>query len=395
MDEFWQAVADYINAKGLPPDQIVGPVDLTAICPIGHGYINVGPADVDRIQVLAIHKGRYRELAPDFLRAALARLRPTFANEVFIVFTADDPALAFNNQHLGAMRRFKEWSVSGNASDAVSADAPAPETGRHTRMPAVYIGNDQVLAQTASGQLVVLAANDRSITPHIIRDGYFDAGLTSFLQRTLRPGMVFVDVGANMGVYALVAAAAVGHTGRVIAIEAIPRLAQMVSDNLVMNGFLKTARVLPVAAANEEGELTIYEFDRLQGGNTMLADVAHDAEKLYSVNAKPLTVRAVPLSILFEREALPAPNLIKIDVEGFELQVLLGARSLIAKHKPHLIMEWHPTFMVEAETPERLYEILTKELGYTIQRIEQDGRARPIDFVELMSAEHSDIYCAF
>lgn len=388
MDSFWLSVADYIGAKGLRSDQIVGPVELSEICRIGKGYGNVGPADADLIQSLIIHKGRYRELDAEFLRRALARLRPTFANEVFVVLTIDAPALAFDHPHLGIMRQIEEWSVKSDVDSDLGPSRP-------TRMQAVYLGNDQILAQTASGHMVVLASQDRSITPHIVRDGYFDIGLTSFLQRTLRPGMVYVDVGANMGVYALAAAVSVGHTGRVIAVEAIPRLAQMVCDNLVMNGFQKTATVIPVAAANEEGELTIYEFDRLQGGNTIVPGVAREAEKLYSVHAKPLTVRAAPLSTLFEQEDLPAPDLIKIDVEGFELQVLLGARSLIAKHKPALIMEWHPPFMMEAETPKRLYQILTEELGYTIQKIEQEGLARPIDFAELMSTEHSDIYCSF
>jgi FkbM family methyltransferase len=211
----------------------------------------------------------------------------------------------------------------------------------------------------------------------------------------LQPGMVYLDVGANMGVYALVAAACVGRNGRVIAIEAIPRLARMVSDNLSMNGFFPISTVLPVAAANTDEELTIYEFDRMQGGNTLLVDIARTAESTYSETAKPLQVRARRLSDMFAEGLFDRPDFIKIDVEGFELEVLRGAKTLIVEHKPSLMLEWHPSFMLETGIAERLYEMLTVELGYSVYRIEPDGQTRPIEFPELMSLEHSDIFARF
>jgi FkbM family methyltransferase len=386
MDQFWRAVADFLHSNGFSGRTVVAPIEMSEIFSVDRGYGNTDVADAPQIDALVLHKGRYRELEPAFLRAALARLHPGFANEVFIVLTASGSVLNDENPHLGTMKEVQTWAVSGESK---TVQAP------RARMNATYVGGGQVLAETSLGHLMVLASADRSITPHIIRDGYFDLGMTKFLQRVLRPGMVYLDVGANMGVYVLVAASCVGRNGQVIAIEAIPRLARMVSDNLSMNGFFPISTVLPVAAANTDEELTIYEFDRMQGGNTLLADIARTAESTYSETAKPLQVRARRLSDMFAEGLFDRPDFIKIDVEGFELEVLRGAKTLIVEHKPSLMLEWHPSFMLEAGIAERLYEMLTVELGYSVYRIEPDGQTRPIEFPELMSLEHSDIFARF
>ncbi len=387
MDQFWHAVADFLNANGFSGRKVAAPIEMNEIFSVNRAYGNLSTGDATEMDALVLHKGRFRELEPNFLRGALARLHPGFANEVFIVLTADGPALDAEARHLGAINDIQAW--------AASEEAKTPPA-RRARMNATYVGGGQVLAETSLGHFMVLSGADRSITPHIIRDGYFDLGMTKFFQHQLRPGMVYVDVGANMGVYAVVAAGCVGRNGRVVAIEAIPWLARMVSDNLTMNGFQSISTVLPVAAANIDGELTIYEFDRFQGSNTMRADIVQSAETRYHVTATPLQVRARRLSDMFAEGLFPRPDLIKIDVEGFEMEVVLGARALFVEHKPSLVMEWHPSFfMTEDGLAERLYELLTVELGYSVYRIEQDGQTRPIELPELMSLDHSDIFARF
>jgi FkbM family methyltransferase len=381
MDQFWHAATDFLNSNGFVGRTVVGPVEMSEIFPIDRAYSNVTVADANQVDAVVLHKGRYRELDPGFLEAALARLRPGFANEVFVVLTADCPAPDDANPHLGVIKDIHSW---------IDSPGSAP-TAPRARMSATYVGRGQVLAETSLGHLVILAASDRSITPHIIRDGYFDLGMTKFFQRFLRPGMVYVDVGANMGIYALIAASCVGRSGRVVAIEAIPRLAEIVTDNLGMNGFLPISTVLPVAAANMDGEVTIYEFDRIQGHNTLVQDVARMGESAYGEAPKPVQVRARRLADMFAEGLFPAPDVIKIDVEGFELEVVLGARALIVEHRPSLMLEWHPSFMTRAGIAEQLHDMLTAEFGYALYRIEHDGQTRPIEFSELMSLEHSDI----
>ncbi len=248
MDQFWRAVADFLDSNGFCGRTVVAPIEMSEIFSVDRAYGNVAAADAAHIDALVLHKGRYRELDPNFVRAALARLHPGFANEVFIVLTVDGPVLDAGARHLGAIKDMQSWAASGEAKTPPAARA---------RMVATYVGDGQVLAETSLGHLVVLAAGDRSITPHIIRDGYFDIGMTKFFQHQLRPGMTYLDVGANMGIYAVIAASCVGRNGKIVAIEAIPRLAKMVSDNLTMNGFVTNSTVLPVAAANTDGELTI------------------------------------------------------------------------------------------------------------------------------------------
>ncbi len=259
------------------------------------------------------------------------------------------------------------------------------------RMAATYLGNDTVLAETIHGHLMVLPAGDRAITPHIIRDGYFDLGMTRFLERFLRPGMIFVDVGANIGVYALLAAGAVGAGGRVIAIEALPRLHTFLTDNFSMNGFLIRAQLLPFAAADQAGELTFYDFARYNGGSTAVAEVAQRAEKRLLDAPRQIQVPARTLSALMREADATRADLIKIDVEGFEWEVLQGARDFLATQENiHLVLEWHSEFM-SLERQDVLYRTLTKELGCHLELVEPDGSTRPVGFDELCGIVHADL----
>ncbi len=84
-------------------------------------------------------------------------------------------------------------------------------------------------------------------------------------------------------------------------------------------------------------------------------------------------------------------DLIKIDVEGFEWEVLQGARDFLkAQREVNLLIEWHPEFM-PAERPELLYAMLVEELGCAIEFVEADGSTTPAGFDALRLMRHADI----
>jgi FkbM family methyltransferase len=379
MDRFWQDTADFVTARGLVGGGMVAPVEFAPAIPVDIGYANVDPSEAEQIKALVLHKGRYEELDRGFMRMALQRLRPVFANEVFIVLAEVGEPLPDSNPHIARLREIRTWIARGETAERAKR-----------RMPATYIGDDLVLAETIHGHLMVLPAGDRLITPHIIRDGYFDFGLTRFLERSLRPGMIFVDVGANIGVYALLAAGLVGAAGRVIAIEPLPRLQTVLVDNFSMNGFSDRSRVLPFAAAETPGELTLYDFSRHAGGSTVVARNAQIAEARFLDTPRPLVVQAEPLSRLLRDADVSRADLIKLDVEGFEWEVLQGARDFLAAQSDiNLLVEWHVDFLPE-DRQELLYAMLV-DLHCRIERVEPDGSTVPVGFDELRRAAHADI----
>jgi FkbM family methyltransferase len=153
------------------------------------------------------------------------------------------------------------------------------------------------------------------------------------LRRTLGPGGVFIDVGSNLGYTALLAAGIVGPSGRVIALDAQRECAEATRANARLNG-LSQVEVLHSAAAAQSGAAEVI--------------VTQDPlwTRLASVGEHPLEVRreqveTTSIDDLVERFGLPAVNVVKIDVEGAELDVISGMRRVLAGQRPFVIAEMH------------------------------------------------------
>lgn len=145
-----------------------------------------------------------------------------------------------------------------------------------------------------------------------------------FLTRVLRPGETFVDVGANVGMYSLLAASIVGD-GTVLAIEPDPRAAARLAANARLNLFERIA-VRQVAAGASIGRATL----------TADLDVMnHIVEGVREPTTVSRGSRGVELTTLdAETASYPAVSVVKVDAEGFETQVLMGARRLLSRPRP-------------------------------------------------------------
>ena len=168
----------------------------------------------------------------------------------------------------------------------------------------------------------------------------------------LRPGDVFVDVGANFGMHALLGASCVESTGHVYAIEPVPFNHRLLERNIALNNFQTRVTMIPTAAADKAGGFL--ELHGVTQGIALAASLGKPESKGPSVT--------VPVTILDEclKERFKPINLIKIDVEGAEHLVLRGARQIIEKDCPLLLIEVHtfalPSFGSSAE-------MLRRELG--------------------------------
>jgi FkbM family methyltransferase len=179
----------------------------------------------------------------------------------------------------------------------------------------------------------------------------------SWIEKNLRDGDVLWDIGANVGVYSLIAAS-VSPAARVVAVE--PGYATFASlcDNLLLNGVAETVVPLPLVLGSKThlGSLSyrdvsagaaIHELDSERGG----------------AYRQPVLVYA--LDDLLERFELPAPTLVKLDVDGAEADVLAGAR--VTLRRPEL-----RSLIVEVEN--QVTEPVLHELdgaGFTlVQRID-------------------------
>ena len=160
------------------------------------------------------------------------------------------------------------------------------------------------------------------------------------LRDLLHPGAVCFDVGSNVGFFALLAAREVGPDGAVHAFEPVPRIAEAVRRNAALNGFAHV-HVHAVAVADVAGEAELLLAAHPGGATLSAADAPGDP-------AGTTIVRVVTLDELVRSGDVPVPHVVKIDVEGFELQVLDGMAELLRTHRPAVVCE------LDAPTPSLL-----------------------------------------
>lgn len=387
-DPFWQAAAHHATALGVDPGAVFAPAGFEPLLP---GCKTAGNApDPDDLAAVILHKGRLAEVPPNILLLAVDNFPVTFANEVFLVLARSGDPVSADSPHI--MTRDALLAAALRASHSAAA-LPSPSSfAKPGRMAATYVGAGRVLLETAFGHLMLVDGADTGIAPHLIRDGWFDRNLTLMLGSILQPGMTFIDIGANFGTYTLVAAARVGELGRVIAIEPAPAIAGLLFENVTMNGFAERCDVLRHAVGARNGTETLYEFATRQGSNTMFQHIAAAARADYGETITGREVDCRTLDAIVADLAVERIDCIKIDVEGFEHQVLLGARETLLQQRPRLILEWHSAFFDgRKEAAHALYDLLTRDLRYGLHRIEADANTREVTLDALMELGHSDL----
>jgi FkbM family methyltransferase len=168
---------------------------------------------------------------------------------------------------------------------------------------------------------------DDAFTPHA-GDGFWEAWITKWLSEQLEDAKLFIDVGANVGYYTLMAATSGIHT---VAIEPQSRLCGLIRASLEMNN--ACAEVLNYAVSNTTGHMTLAVPDRHSGGAYLTnSDKPEYGFKMMDVQVRKLDnlVGIVPDSKV----------VIKIDAEGAEPRIWAGMEHLFAATNCTVILEW-------------------------------------------------------
>jgi FkbM family methyltransferase len=166
--------------------------------------------------------------------------------------------------------------------------------------------------------------------------GCYEPPESALVLSLLEPGATFIDVGANWGYFTLIAASAIGPSGRVISLEPDPRLLPILRENLAENGF-DNVTALALAAHETDGEAALVGYREGEGnfGVSRLAPAA-SSERSFAVKTRTLD------SLLRELR-IPNVDLLKMDIEGGEGFALRGlARSLASGVVRRVLVELHP-----------------------------------------------------
>jgi FkbM family methyltransferase len=160
----------------------------------------------------------------------------------------------------------------------------------------------------------------------------------------LGPGDVVYDLGANIGWYSMLAARAVGPTGKVFAFEPSVQNAGLADANARQNGF-DNVMVIPAAVTDENGWMTFQNRGSLMS-RIVKEDSVAQAERRAKREGKVKRETVVPITQLdawIQATGQPSPDVVKIDVEGAEAGVLRGMKQTLALAQPRLIVELHGT----------------------------------------------------
>ncbi|WP_262322647.1 FkbM family methyltransferase [Acidiferrimicrobium sp. IK] len=219
---------------------------------------------------------------------------------------------------------------------SLRAAAPTPEPSAATLPRSLTAGPYEKLTVDV-GTLWVSAA-DEVMRDHLRNRGTWEPEEGRLLRRLLRPGSRFLDVGANIGYFSLLAAKA--HPGiRVDAVEPFPPTCELLRMNLWLNGV--DAAVWPVALDHRRTTLSIHAAEH-NVGDARVADVTAGDSELVDI-----VVPAVPGDEIFAGRTF---DVIKLDVQGWELEVLTGLRQTIrAAERLCVVAEFWPAALRERD----------------------------------------------
>nr|WP_167504417.1 FkbM family methyltransferase [Streptomyces malaysiensis] len=224
------------------------------------------------------------------------------------------------------------------------------------------------LARTRFGATFAVDTQDL-IQRYLYLFGVWEPHMTRWLQRRLKPGDVFVDVGANIGYYSVLASRLVGGSGKVVAVEASPTFLRLLQRHARRNGCANIRTVNAAVSDREELLTFILASSRNMGANSV---VPYDgpAESTFEIAARPLP------DLLTEDEITRA-RVIKVDVEGAEGGVVRGLVPLLDRVRPdaELTVEVTPQRMAElGDSVEELLAALTGH-GFHVYRLTNDYAA--------------------
>lgn len=229
------------------------------------------------------------------------------------------------------------------------------------------LGEGLLAARNRYGYLV-LPTTDPANVGYLVEGVLPEQGTLAVLEALLRPGDVFVDLGANVGLFTLAGARRVGGAGRVVSVEPAADLAVALRALARLNQIAAIVEVREVAAGESEGTAELF-LASTSGHNSLFAE---------QTGLASARVRVAPLDALIAPGT--AVSVVKMDVEGAELQALAGMRRVIADNPALVVIaEFSPTIIRRSAGTPAQWIATARAMGFDILEIDEQAQAlRPL-----------------
>ncbi len=242
----------------------------------------------------------------------------------------------------------------------------------------VFSGGERCVV--ANGLPMWVDTRDRVIAIHLLGDEVWEPSETAAFLAYAREGMCVFDIGANIGYYTLLAARAVGSSGRVYAFEPEPRNFELLTRNIAENGF-RNVRPVKAGVSNRAGVARLHLDDANFGAHSF------EAGSLPTPSGRSVEVETVRLDdFADEARAFEAGVLVKVDVQGAEALVVEGGRRLLALPRITALIEFWPEAIARAGADSARLLADLESLGFRFEDVEAPEAnrrpLRPADIIE-------------
>lgn len=195
----------------------------------------------------------------------------------------------------------------------------------------------------------------------IYRTGVWEPEMTAMAREKIQPGWHILDIGAHVGYYTLLFATRCGPEGRVAAFEPEAVPFGSLNENIGLNG-LENVRTFRLALSNHRGHAVM----KPENHGQMLQDEEGDADS---------TVEMIPFDEFWPTLGWSRLDLVKIDVEGAEIDILAGMESVLEKYHPHLFVEIHPLHLKKVfhSSAGEVLRLLTEKHHYRLVPVDSDS----------------------
>jgi FkbM family methyltransferase len=292
--------------------------------------------------------------------------------------TADDIAACFRLL-LGRAPSAEEFAAHGALAGqplaaVVQHYLDSPEHARRVRRGGAPEAALQLTQK--EGFAVYTDDGDLAVGRHVA-GGAYQPEIAALFRAHLRPGMVAIDVGANIGYFTMLAASLVGPSGQVLAVEPNPANLRMIEASRRANGFAQVS-IAGCAIGRELGLLAL----ETGYSNGTTAAPADGLAALFEARLVP----SLPLSRLLPAEQI---DFIKLDAEGAEYAALADVAERLRQDRPVIVSEFSPTLLATSSgVPGEAYLQLLSSLGYGIAVVRPEGLTPCADGAAVMAIYH-------
>jgi len=245
------------------------------------------------------------------------------------------------------------------------------------------------IVQTLYGfDIIVDPVADKGLEKEIYYYGTYEAGTLDVIRRCLRAGDTFIDVGANIGFISLFASHFVGANGVVYSFEPVPEIFKILQRNISLNE-IGNILAYNFALGSTSNSATIhYNWDKSRGSASLIP---------YKENSRSREVCIQTLDEFVTENRLFNIRMVKIDVEGWELEVLKGSKNLLSSPSaPIICVEYSNLHKTQGGQLLNIYDFILSINHYQIYKLEK-GKSRKSRLIRISSAEdlpyHDNLFC--